>query len=98
MAGTLSVQSILERFLPGQPLDRHRRKVCARLTGCRTARMGGMEMRCDHCQAPPSVITVAGIGIVRNVRAGRVSSGVHANGRCCCRCLTSIWCLRCPTP
>ena len=49
MTGTLTVQSILERFLSGQPLDRHRRKVCARLTDCRTARMGGMEMRCDHC-------------------------------------------------
>jgi len=51
MAGTLSVQSILARFLPGQTLDSHRRKVCARLTDCRTARMGGMDMRCDHCQA-----------------------------------------------
>ena len=51
IAGTLSVQSILARFLPGQTLDSHRRKVCARLTDCRTARMGGMEMRCDHCQA-----------------------------------------------
>lgn len=51
MAGTLSVQNILARFLPGQTLDSHRRKVCGRLTGCRTAQMGGMEMRCDHCQA-----------------------------------------------
>ena len=51
MAGTLSVQSLLARFLPGQTLDSHRRKVCARLTDCRTARMGGMDMRCDHCQA-----------------------------------------------
>ena len=51
MAGTLSVQNILARFLPGQTLDSHSRKVCGRLTGCRTAQMGGMEMRCDHCQA-----------------------------------------------
>jgi hypothetical protein len=51
MAGTLSVQSILARFLPGQTLDSHRRKVCARLTDCRTARTGGMEMCCDHRQA-----------------------------------------------
>ena len=51
MAGALSVQNILARFLPGQTLDSHSRKVCARLTDCRTARMGGMEMRCDHCQA-----------------------------------------------
>jgi hypothetical protein len=51
MASALTVQTILDRFLPEEPLDGHRLKVCARLTGCRTARMGGMEMRCDHCNA-----------------------------------------------
>lgn len=51
MASSLTVQTILDRFLPEEPLDGHRLKVCARLTGCRTARMGGMEMQCDHCKA-----------------------------------------------
>ena len=50
MASALTVQTILDRFLPEEPLDGHRLKVCARLTGCRTARMGGMEMQCDHCK------------------------------------------------
>ncbi|WP_040886771.1 IS91 family transposase [Marinobacter santoriniensis] len=51
MASLLTVQTILDRFLPEEPLDGHRLKVCARLTGCRTARMGGMEVQCDHCKA-----------------------------------------------
>jgi hypothetical protein len=51
MASSLTVQTILNRFPPEEPLDGHRLKVCARLTGCRTARMGGMEMQCDHCKA-----------------------------------------------
>ena len=51
MASSPTVQKILDRFLPEEPLDGHRLKVCARLTGCRTARMGGMEMQCDHCKA-----------------------------------------------
>lgn len=50
MASSLTVQTILDRFLPDEPLDNHRLKVCDRLTGCRTARMGGMEMQCDHCK------------------------------------------------
>jgi hypothetical protein len=51
MAGSVTVQSALNQFLSTDSLDSHRRKVCRRLMDCRTARMGGMEMRCDHCKA-----------------------------------------------
>lgn len=50
MAGSVTVQSVLNQFLAKESLDSHRRKVCSRLVDCRTARMGGMEMRCDHCK------------------------------------------------
>ncbi len=51
MAGSVTVQSALTQFLSTDSLDRHRRKVCSRLMDCRTARMGGMEMRCDPLQS-----------------------------------------------
>lgn len=51
MASSVTVQSALNQFLSIDSLDSHRRKVCGRLMDCRTARMGGMEMRCDHCKA-----------------------------------------------
>jgi len=51
MTRSVTVQSIMNQFLSTDSLDSHHRKVCSRLMDCRTARMGGMEMRCDHCQA-----------------------------------------------
>jgi hypothetical protein len=50
MNGSVTVQSALSQFLVKESLDSHRRRVCSRLMDCRTARMGGMEMRCEQCK------------------------------------------------
>jgi hypothetical protein len=49
MADGATLQGILARFLSEAPPDHQCRKVCAHLQACRTAAMGGMRLRCEHC-------------------------------------------------
>lgn len=49
MGEAATVQRILNRFLDPDSLDAHRRKICSHLQACRTAALGGLTWRCDHC-------------------------------------------------
>ncbi len=57
MIGRADLQAVLERFLP--PFLKHHtlaprlRQVCEHLRLCRTAALGGLQLRCDHCGAKP---------------------------------------------
>lgn len=49
MGEAATVQGILNRFLDPGSLDAHARKICGHLQACRTAALGGLTWRCDHC-------------------------------------------------
>lgn len=57
MIGQADLQAVLGRFLP--PYLKHHtlaprlRQVCEHLRLCRTAALGGLQLRCDHCGAQP---------------------------------------------
>jgi hypothetical protein len=50
MAEPVTLQQILNRFPPPEPLDPQRAKVRAQLLACRTEALGGRWLRCAHCQ------------------------------------------------
>jgi len=51
MGEPATLQHILARFLTDAPLDSQRRKVCGHLQACRTAALGGMQLKCERCSA-----------------------------------------------
>lgn len=53
MTESATLQHILSRFLDTATLDGHRRRVCAHLSACRTAALGGMHLRCERCGTEP---------------------------------------------
>ncbi|MEJ6654685.1 MAG: IS91 family transposase [Pseudomonas sp.] len=51
MASKASVQQALRQFLPDpEKMDVQRQRVCRHLLQCRTAAMGGQQLRCDACR------------------------------------------------
>lgn len=49
MSESATLQQILDRFLDGDCLDSHRRRVCEHLQACRTEAMGGVHLKCERC-------------------------------------------------
>ena len=52
MTEPLTLQALLNAYPPnlaGQPLSRQKRRVCAHLQACRTPRLGGLQLHCNHC-------------------------------------------------
>lgn len=51
MSESVTLQRILDRFADDSRLDPRRRQVCRHLQSCRTAAMGGLQLRCDQCDS-----------------------------------------------
>ena len=57
MVESATLQGILKQYLGtythNQRLDSRRLAVCRHLRQCRTAALGGMQLRCGHCADAP---------------------------------------------
>jgi len=51
MSAPVTLQHILERFGEDTVLDPRRRQVCRHLQTCRTAALGGRQLRCEACSS-----------------------------------------------
>ncbi len=49
MTESVTLQQVLNRFGDDTALAGQRRKVCGHLKACRTATLGGRQLRCDEC-------------------------------------------------
>ena len=53
MDGKSGLQTVIRQFLPGyreaHTLSPREAEVCGHLQMCRTEALGGVQLRCDHC-------------------------------------------------